>query len=83
MEYLQQVRLRRACQLLSTTGLTVAQISDRLDYSSPFHFSSAFKRCFGISPSDYRRYLCSGQPMDLEPQPAENDDLPPDETAEE
>ena len=83
MEYLQQVRLRRACQLLSTTGLTVAQISDRLDYSSPFHFSSAFKRCFGISPSDYRRYLCSGQPMDLEPQPAENDDLPPDETADE
>lgn len=57
MEYFQQVRLRRACGLLSTTSLSVAQISERLGYSSPFHFSGAFKRCFGISPSRYRRLL--------------------------
>lgn len=57
MEYFQQVRLRRACGLLSTTSLSVAQISEQLGYSSPFHFSGAFKRCFGISPSRYRRLL--------------------------
>lgn len=57
MEYFQQVRLRRACGLLSTTSLSIAQISEQLGYSSPFHFSGAFKRCFGISPSWYRRLL--------------------------
>lgn len=57
MEYFQQVRLRRACGLLSTTSLSVAQISEQLGYSSPFHFSGAFKRCFGVSPSRYRRLL--------------------------
>ena len=57
MEYLQQVRLRRACSLLGNKDYSIGQVSEILGYSTPYHFSSAFKNCFGISPTQYRKLL--------------------------
>jgi len=41
--------------LLNSTGMTVQQVSDSLDFSSQSFFGKYFKRKVGISPSDYRR----------------------------
>ncbi len=46
-----RLRLRTAEELLRQGVYTVAQVGDRLGFSSPFHFSKAFKQCFGYPPS--------------------------------
>jgi len=53
-DYIQQVRLKKASQLLLESRLTVAQIAYQVGYSSPGYFSTAFKSRFGYSPSEWR-----------------------------
>jgi AraC-like DNA-binding protein len=53
--YYDQLRLEHAAQLLIATPSSSAQIADRLGFSSPYHFSRAFKTQFGRAPSAYRR----------------------------
>jgi AraC-like DNA-binding protein len=48
--WLENVRLDAACCLLSK-GYTVKEAARAADYSSPEHFSRAFKRHFGQPPS--------------------------------
>ncbi len=57
MQYFQQLRLQKACRLLSARQLTVAQIADQLGYSSPYHFSRSFKQHYGISPGRFQSRL--------------------------
>ncbi|WP_337061992.1 AraC family transcriptional regulator [Kineococcus sp. G2] len=54
MTYLADWRLALGADLLADPELTVAAISRRVGYGSPFSFSAAFKRRYGISPQDYR-----------------------------
>lgn len=53
--FLSAVRLREAKRLLSTTTLTVTDISHRVGYSSVGTFSSRFTSSVGVSPSRYRQ----------------------------
>jgi AraC family transcriptional regulator, arabinose operon regulatory protein len=53
-DYLHLLRIHRACQLLGSTSLSVKDISARLGYQDPFHFSRQFKAFQGVSPSAYR-----------------------------
>jgi AraC-like DNA-binding protein len=53
-DYLQLLRVHRACQLLQSTSLNVKEIAGRLGYVDPFHFSRQFKAFQGVSPSEYR-----------------------------
>jgi len=53
-DYLHLLRIHRACELLSTTGLSIKQIAARAGYQDPFHFSRQFKAFHGISPTQYR-----------------------------
>jgi len=48
-------RSELAAQLVLDTTQTLAEVADRLGYSSPSCFSQAFKRWHGLSPSDYRK----------------------------
>lgn len=57
-QYVNRVRITRACHLLSNTELSVAQVSERVGYHSPFYFSEQFKSVIGYSPSEYRRMSC-------------------------
>lgn len=50
-----QMKIERAKELLATTGLGVAEIADRLGFSSAGHFSKLFKEKTGVSPSEYGR----------------------------
>lgn len=49
------LRSKRALELLSTTEVSVTQISTMLGYSAPAHFARAFRKAIGIGPSDFRR----------------------------
>ncbi len=49
-----QSRMSLAFSLLTTTDLSITEISARLGYSSIEHFSTAFRKFAGISPISYR-----------------------------
>jgi AraC-like DNA-binding protein len=53
-EFQEMVRLSMAGDLIRNSPLSIAQISDRAGYLSPFYFSRAFKKRFGKSPRHYR-----------------------------
>ena len=48
-----QARMERALLLLPQPGQTVTSVSNTLGYSSPEHFSGAFRKYFGISPKNF------------------------------
>lgn len=48
-------RLDAACALLTRPELSIAEISEKLGYASPYEFSAQFKRYMGCPPSGYRQ----------------------------
>ena len=54
VDYVNDVRLRRAARLLLGTDLKIADIAERLEYHDLAYFSKLFKRKFGMTPSLYR-----------------------------
>ncbi len=54
-QYLEELRLQRAAQLLRSTGLRIGEIASESGYAGAFYFSARFHRKFGMSPSEYRR----------------------------
>ena len=52
--YLEEMRLRKAEELLFTTSLTVEDISEKVGYTNAKTFSRAFCRCKGMTPSQAR-----------------------------
>lgn len=53
-DFIRNVRLKRAAQLLATTQLTVKEISVSVGFATSRNFSTQFKKMFGVLPSDYR-----------------------------
>ncbi|MFC4776219.1 AraC family transcriptional regulator [Paenibacillus sp. GCM10023252] len=56
-QYLIQFRVRKACQLLQETSLTISQIAYSVGYSNPLLFSKMFKQTQGLSPLAYRNNI--------------------------
>jgi AraC-like DNA-binding protein len=54
MAYLTWWRLTTAARLLQDTALPLPSIAAKVGYGSPFAFSHAFKRQFGVAPGSYR-----------------------------
>lgn len=54
--YLINLRLFKASILLKNTPQTVKEIALQVGYSDPFVFSHAFKKNYGVSPSEYRMH---------------------------
>ncbi|MGI5289174.1 helix-turn-helix domain-containing protein [Nonomuraea polychroma] len=54
MQAVRQARVRHAAGLLEVTDLDVGQVAAASGFVSPFHFSRAFKREYGLPPRDYR-----------------------------
>ena len=55
IEYLTKFRLKKACQLLLTTDLTVNDISDRVGFTNSSYFYIIFKKNMECTPNQYRR----------------------------
>ena len=55
-KYFQELKLRKAKQLLVGTSHTVKEISYMLDYNSTEHFFSLFKKITGFTPLEYRSF---------------------------
>ena len=52
--YIQYIRVEQAKQYLSMSDEPIAQIADRLQFSSSSHFSSVFQEITGKKPTEYR-----------------------------
>ena len=55
--YLNQLRIHYAKELLQSTSLRVAEISDKVGYDNYLHFTKLFKRETGTTPKQYRLEL--------------------------
>ena len=54
-DYINQQKIQMAKLIFSDKKLSIAEVSDRLSFSSPSYFSSVFKRQTGISPVEYQQ----------------------------
>ena len=50
-----QARISAACILLKTTSCSLSEIAEQTGYSSPEHFSYAFRQQIGCTPGTYRK----------------------------
>ncbi len=55
-QYIDQIKIKRASELLCSTRLQVNRIADALGYRDQYHFSRRFKSLTGMSPSSYRQH---------------------------
>ncbi|WP_157215409.1 helix-turn-helix transcriptional regulator [Flavisphingomonas formosensis] len=53
--YIDRIQFRKAATLLRTTDLPLKAIAWRVGFGHAGNFSTAFRRRFGVTPSDYRR----------------------------
>ncbi len=53
-DFLTEVRINRARQLLRTTSLRAIDIARQVGYNDSHYFSAAFKKNTGLSPTDFR-----------------------------
>lgn len=53
-DFIRNIRLIQAAELLKKKDLTVTQVAYTVGFSSQTHFSSAFKKMYGISPTEYK-----------------------------
>lgn len=54
-KYVQLIRLKRASYQLAFRNLSILQIALESGYEGPEAFSRAFKKCFGQTPSDFKK----------------------------
>ena len=54
-DYIRNMRMQKAIELLKDETLTVAQVSYEVGIDDPYYFSKSFKSFFGISPTQYRK----------------------------
>lgn len=54
INYLIQIRMEAAKELLRTSDMRSLEIAGKIGYSDPNYFSFCFKKSFGISPTEYR-----------------------------
>jgi AraC-like DNA-binding protein len=54
-EFIRQIRLRHAEQLLSKSQLTVAEVAYKVGFNNPRYFSKYFKEMYGVMPSEYKK----------------------------
>ncbi|MEM8489996.1 MAG: AraC family transcriptional regulator [Pseudomonadota bacterium] len=52
--YKTEVAMEQACEMLSTSNVTLKHIANNLGYCDEYHFSKQFSKAVGWSPSEYR-----------------------------
>lgn len=57
--YLRRLRIRKACTELSRPGTSIADIALAAGFCDQSHFTNAFRRETGITPSQFRKFTSS------------------------
>ena len=53
--YFIRMKINKATFYLIKSSMSIAQISTKLGFDSPYYFSRTFRRVVGISPSEFRK----------------------------
>ena len=53
--YMTELHLKKACELLLFSDMSVAELSGKLGHADPHYFHRAFKRSMGCTPNIYRK----------------------------
>lgn len=59
-KYINTLQMKRASLLLSTTTLSIGEISNSVGFENQLYFSNVFKKHFGTSPSGFRKNTKGG-----------------------
>ena len=52
-EFIRNIRLKKAAELLAENKVNISQVAYMVGFSSQTHFSTAFRKFYGISPTEY------------------------------
>ena len=55
--YIQSQKFRHIEKLLMNTELSLKEISEKMNFSSEYHFNSFFKKIAGTPPGEYRNIM--------------------------
>ena len=55
IEYLTQVRIRKAIQLMNDPAMKIYEIAECVGYNSQHYFCNVFKKLLSMSPEEYRK----------------------------
>ena len=67
IRYVQQVRVREACRLLTDTDTSIEEIASQTGFPDRFYFSRVFKQHTSRSPAAYRKQTSVPQPQGILP----------------
>lgn len=56
-QYIIELRMRYAVELLTNTNESIAAISEKLGYSDQYSFSKAFRKYYNESPMKFRKFI--------------------------
>jgi two-component system response regulator YesN len=54
-EHLNEIRILHAKRLLTTTGISISEISESIGYTDQSYFGKVFKKSTGHTPLEYRK----------------------------
>ena len=57
IQYLQQIRIENAQELLKTSNLSIAEVAYSVGYPDNSYFSSLFRKAISVSPKEYRNLV--------------------------
>lgn len=63
--YRNQLRLRKALDLVASPDSDLSRVAVRLGYSSHSHFTASFRQAFGLTPSRFRRHASARRIREL------------------
>ena len=55
VEFVRNIRLKHASQLLKNSSVTVAEVAYACGFSNPKYFATCFKEEFGVTPKEYQK----------------------------
>ena len=58
--YINQIRMRKAVELLQQRKLNINEVAYESGFTDPKYFSTAFKKHFGKTPSEYLKEIAAG-----------------------
>ena len=57
LQYLQELRIKHAKELLKQSNLVIAEVADKVGYQDASYFTSLFKKLNAVTPNEYRQLV--------------------------